>query len=95
MNQERVRSRTSIWWARSVNEYRPYLESGALRQMRGLPEQAFDMLVALLVRICEDPYDPVFSAPTAAGSDGSQGFPERALRMASSAVMPWAAAESR
>jgi hypothetical protein len=44
--------------------YRPFLESGALRQMQGLPEQAFDMLVTLLVRICDDPYDPVFSAPT-------------------------------
>ena len=43
--------------------YRPYLESGALRQMHGLPDQAFDMLVALLARICDDPYDPVFSAP--------------------------------
>ena len=30
-----------------------------------------------------------------AGSDGSQGFPASASRMASSAVMPWAAAESR
>ena len=44
--------------------YRPHLESGALRQMHGLPEQAFDMLVTLLARICDDPYDPVFSAPT-------------------------------
>lgn len=44
--------------------YRPYLESGALRQMHDLPEQAFDMLVTLLARICDDPYDPVFSAPT-------------------------------
>ena len=44
--------------------YRPYLESGALRQMDGLPEQGFDMLVTLLARICDDPYDPVFSAPT-------------------------------
>jgi hypothetical protein len=44
--------------------YRPYLESGALRQMHGLPEQAFDMLVTLLARICDDPYDSVFSAPT-------------------------------
>jgi len=44
--------------------YRPYLESGALRQMRGLPEEAFGMLVTLLARICDDPYDPVFSAPT-------------------------------
>ena len=30
-----------------------------------------------------------------AGSGGSQGFPVMASRMASSAVMPWAAAESR
>lgn len=44
--------------------YRPYLEPRALRQMRGLPEQAFDMLATLLARICEDPYDSVFSAPT-------------------------------
>jgi hypothetical protein len=44
--------------------YRPYLESDALRQMHGLPEQGFDMLVTLLARICDDPYDPVFSAPT-------------------------------
>ena len=45
---------------------RPYLESGALRQMRGFPEQAFDMLVTLLARIRDDPYDPVFSAPAGA-----------------------------
>ncbi len=44
--------------------YRPYLEPAALRQMDGLSEQAFDMLVTLLARICDDPYDPVFSAPT-------------------------------
>jgi hypothetical protein len=44
--------------------YRPYLEAGALRQMQGLPEQAFDMLVTLLARICDDPYDPAFSAST-------------------------------
>ena len=44
--------------------YRPYLESGALGQMHGLPEHASGMLVTLLARICDDPYDPVFSAPT-------------------------------
>ena len=32
--------------------------------MQGLPEQAFDMLVTLLARICDDPYNSVFSAPT-------------------------------
>jgi len=46
--------------------YRPHLESGALRQMHGLPEHASGMLVTLLARICDDPYDPVFSAPTGA-----------------------------
>jgi hypothetical protein len=44
--------------------YRPHLESGALLQMHGLPEQAFDMLVRLLARICDDPFDAVFSVPT-------------------------------
>jgi len=52
--------------------YRPYLESGALRQMHGLPEQGFDMLVTLLARICDDPYDPVFSAPTGVRGGGSR-----------------------
>ena len=33
--------------------------------------------------------------PLMAGSGGSQGFPVMALLMASSAVMPWAAAVSR
>ena len=27
------------------------------------PPEAFDMLVRTLARICDDPYDPVFSAP--------------------------------
>src|SRR5712692_7823426 len=29
----------------------------------GLPSEAFDVLVRTLARICDDPYDPVFSAP--------------------------------
>lgn len=43
--------------------WRSWLEDRALRQMQGLPSEAFDMLVQTLVRICDDPYDPVFSAP--------------------------------
>ena len=43
--------------------WRPWLEDRALRQMPGLPPEAFDMLVRTLARICDDPYDPVFSAP--------------------------------
>jgi hypothetical protein len=44
--------------------YWPHLESGALRQLYGLPDRAFEMFVTLLARICDDPYDPVLSAPT-------------------------------
>ena len=32
-----------------------------LRQMRGLPTGGFDLLVQVLARICEDPYDRLFS----------------------------------
>jgi hypothetical protein len=46
--------------------YRPRLESGALREMHGLPEQAFDMLVTLL--------DPSIAHPSSpAGSDHETG----------------------
>jgi hypothetical protein len=31
--------------------------------MQGLPSEALDMLVRTLARICDDPYDPVFSTP--------------------------------
>jgi len=31
--------------------------------MQDLPSEAFDMLVRTLARICDDPYDPVFSVP--------------------------------
>jgi hypothetical protein len=43
--------------------WRPWFEDRALRQMRGLPAEAFDMLVQTLARTCDDPSDPVFSAP--------------------------------
>ena len=43
--------------------WRPWLEGQALRQMRDLPAEALDTLVRTLARICENPYDPVFSAP--------------------------------
>ena len=41
--------------------YRPWLEERALRQMGGLPAEAVDVLVRTLARICEDPYDRLFS----------------------------------
>jgi hypothetical protein len=43
--------------------WRPWLEADVLRQMRDLPPEAFDMLVRTLARICDNPYDPVFSTP--------------------------------
>jgi len=44
--------------------WRPWLEDRALRQMQGsLASEAFDMLVWMLARICDDSYDPVFSVP--------------------------------
>lgn len=48
--------------------WRPWLEDRALRQMQDLPSEAFDMLVRTLARICDDPYDPVFSVPVPPGA---------------------------
>jgi hypothetical protein len=50
--------------------WRPWLEDRALRQIQGLPSEAFDMLVRTLTRICDDPYDPVFSSPVPPGLAG-------------------------
>ena len=44
--------------------YRARLEDSVLRKMNGLPEGALDTLVRLLARICDDPYDLVFSSPS-------------------------------
>jgi hypothetical protein len=41
--------------------YRPLLGEQVLRQMRGLPTGGFDLPVQVLARICEDPYDRLFS----------------------------------
>ena len=41
--------------------YRPWLEGDAPRQMGGLPHDAFDVLARTMARICEDPYDGLFS----------------------------------
>lgn len=46
--------------------YEPRLENPVLRQMRDLPEEAFDTLVSVMARICEDPYDRLASKPTLA-----------------------------
>ena len=43
--------------------YRPRLEQPVLRQMPGLPGDAFDLLVRTLARICDDPYDRLLSMP--------------------------------
>ncbi len=47
--------------------YRPWLGEQVLRQMRGLPAGGFDLLVQVLARICEDPYDRLFSRALRAG----------------------------
>jgi hypothetical protein len=47
--------------------YRPRLEQPVLRQMPGLPDDAFDLLTRTLARICDDPYDRLISMP--AGED--------------------------
>jgi hypothetical protein len=44
--------------------FRPHLEQPVLRQMTGLPDDAFDLLVRILARICQDPYDRLHSMPT-------------------------------
>ena len=41
--------------------YRPLRGEQVLRQMRGLPAEGFDLLVQILTRICEDPYDRLLS----------------------------------
>jgi hypothetical protein len=43
--------------------WRPWLEPEVLRQMRGLPVEAWDVLVRTLARVCDDPYNPVYSSP--------------------------------
>ncbi len=47
--------------------YRPWLGEQVLRQMRGLPTEGFDLLVQVLARICEDPYDRLLSRDLRAG----------------------------
>jgi hypothetical protein len=41
--------------------YRPWLEDRTLRQMGRLPAEALDILAQTMARICEDPYDRLFS----------------------------------
>jgi hypothetical protein len=64
--------------------YRASIEPQAVRQVHALPGKAFDDLVRLLARICDDPYDAVLSAPTGPGDPservaefgGGRGFAE-------------------
>lgn len=65
--------------------WRASLEPSVLRQMRGLPADAWDVLVRTLARICDDPYERLFSKPL--GEDprerlaelGDSGFIEFAV----------------
>ena len=56
--------------------YRARLEEPVLRQMPGLPDDAFDLLARTLARICDDPYDRLFSLPT--GVDARERMSELA-----------------
>lgn len=56
--------------------YRPRLEQPVLRQMPGLPGDAFDLLVRTLARICDDPYDRLLSMP--AGKTRVSAWPSSA-----------------
>jgi hypothetical protein len=72
------------------------------RGRQGLPltqlyRQMFNRELYLLAygNICVHSRGAVNGCQFRAGSGGSQGLPSMAARMASRAVMPWAAAESR
>lgn len=54
--------------------YRPWLDGQALRQMGGLPDHALDVMVRVVARICEDPYERLYSA--AAGQDPRERLAE-------------------
>jgi hypothetical protein len=54
--------------------YRPWLGGQALRQMRGLPDDALDMLARLVARICGDPYERLYSK--AVGEDPHERMAE-------------------
>jgi hypothetical protein len=46
--------------------------------MRGFPVEGLDALTALMARVCDDPYDPVYSSPAGEGRRvadlGDSGF---------------------
>lgn len=43
--------------------FRPQFEGEAVRSMHGMPKEALDILVSVMVAVCEDPYDRFHSAP--------------------------------
>lgn len=45
----------------------PWLEGDALRQIGGLPHDAFDVLARTMTRLCENPYDRLFSLAASRG----------------------------
>lgn len=45
--------------------WRPVFAESALRQLGGIPDEAMEALIATMRRVCEDPYDAVFSLPIA------------------------------
>jgi hypothetical protein len=43
--------------------FRPQFDGEAVRSMHGMPDEALDILVSVMVAVCEDPYDRLHSAP--------------------------------
>lgn len=44
--------------------FRPDLSERALAQLGGFPKNAFDELIAIMARVCENPYDPLITRGT-------------------------------
>jgi hypothetical protein len=47
--------------------YEPWLSARVMRRMKGLPDEALDVLAEVMARVCDDPYDPVHSSPAPGG----------------------------
>lgn len=55
--------------------YKPWLDPRALRQMGGIPDEELDELVRVTARICEDPYNRLYSVAVQ-GDNPSQRMAE-------------------
>lgn len=63
--------------------YKPWLDPRALRQMAGIPDEELNELVRVTARICEDPYDRLYSVAVRS-DDPHSGWQNSASRGSSS-----------